>query len=869
MFADEIKAQEIIDRICVKLNRPIEDDLWRLFEEWPNGEEGLARLERIAGSMSGAGVFADQLVGMPELAAVFVSVICASSHLTDLIIQNPEFVSLLLDPEVLGQQRDRDCIIDEGHRLLANATNYTHALDRLRFLKQEHTVILAAQDIGELFPQPEVWRGISELAVGLVALAQEVTWNQFKKRGSYPDECPVGIGVMGKLGGLELNYSSDIDLVFVVGEGIDEEGARKYCEFFRSAVADRMGRGDLYRVDLRLRPFGSQGPIACAAQTFEKYYDQYAEPWEQVALIRSFLISPNSEMVAWWEAMRDRVVFAGARSEMALGNLLKMRRRAEEEVDESDLKRGVGGIRDVELCVQVMQLLNGHSQVALKGRSTVEMLGVGMELGLLDQLIGRSLMENYIFLRRLEHRVQILANRQVYALPENMGLRDVVSRSLGYSRVSNLEDEIEVRRRAVRRGFETVFGPLLGDSVSDLGADLGWLNNVKGGSDYSKALSENESSRHRLELVVHRAPALVPYLQQSPGVLEQVFSGEVQEVVDSKSSFLSLVNRYDREEMHRALRNSWLRANLHSFFVEESDFGVTMQGHFDAAIGVLAGHWGHSISVIGLGSYAAGEMSPASDADLLVLVGDESEREMVERSLQAAVIELGKLKALGAPFEVDFRLRPEGRNGRLAVTPEGLRKYAATFMEPWERFALGRSRVVYGGGFGADILREVVYGEGVSGEEFDSLLHMKERIERERVKPGMRDRHIKLGRGGLDDIVWLGQLWMLRQAEHVLTLSEIPVGTVDRLRLLLNVRFLDVVEYDALKEGFEFLNRVRTSLYLMGVGDDLFPENPDRLVLLGENFGLDDPNEMLAMQGRHARRIRGIFEEGVARLQKL
>jgi [glutamine synthetase] adenylyltransferase / [glutamine synthetase]-adenylyl-L-tyrosine phosphorylase len=869
MFADEKRAQELIDRICVKLNRSMEDDLWRLFEDWPNGEDGLARLERIAGSMSGAGVFADQLVLMPELAAIFVSVICTSSHLSDLIIQNPEFVSLLLDPEVLGRHCDRNHVLEEGHRLLANATNYTHSLDRLRFLKQEHTVILAAQDIGELMVQPEIWRGISELAIGLVTLAQEVTWKQFRKRGNYPEQCPIGIGVLGKLGGLELNYSSDIDLVFVVGEGIDEEGARKYCEFFRSAVADRMGRGDLYRVDLRLRPFGSQGPIASAKQTFEKYYAQYAEPWEQVALIRSFLISPNADLVQWWESMRDRVVFAGARSEMALGNLLKMRRRAEEEVDESDLKRGAGGIRDVELCVQVMQLLNGNATPTLKGRSTVEMLSVGVEAGLFDQSIGRSLIENYIFLRRLEHRVQILANRQVYSLPENLGLRDVVARSLGYSRVGNLEDEIVVRRREVRRGFETVFGPLMGDTDSNFGADLMWLATVKGGSDYSKALSENESSRGRLELVAQRAPALIPYLQQSPGILEQVLSGEIQEEVDAQSSFMALCGRYDRDDMQRALRNSWLRTNLHSFFVEDSDFGSQLMRHFDAAIGVLARHWGSSVSVIGLGSYAAGEMSPDSDADLLVLVGDESEREMVERSLQASVIELGKLKALGAPFEVDFRLRPEGRHGRLAVTPEGLQKYAATFMEPWERFALGRSRVVFGGEFGRAILREVAYGEVFSGEEFDSLLHMKERIERERVKPGMRDRHIKLGRGGLDDIVWLAQLWMLRRADRVLSLEEIPTRTVDRLRLLLNERFLDVVEYDALKDGFEYLNRVRKSLYLMGVGDDLFPENPDRLVLLGENFGLDDPNDMLALQARHARRIRGIFEEGILRLKAL
>lgn len=867
MFADEKKAQELIDRICMKCNRSVEDDLWRFFEDWPNGEEGLARLDRIAGAMTGAGVFVDQLTGMPELASIFVAVICTSSHLTDIIIQNTEFVSLLFDPEVLGRQWSRDEIIAEGNRLLESSSSYSHSLDRLRFLKQEHTLILAAQDIGNLLPQPQVWLGISELAVAIISLAQEVTWNQFRKKGSFPDRCPIGVGVMGKLGGLELNYSSDVDLIFVIGDGIDEGDARKYCELFRSAVADRMGRGDLYRVDLRLRPFGSQGPIVCTRATIEKYYAQYAEPWEQLALIRSFLISPDLEMIEWWDKLRERVVFIGARSEMALENLLKMRRRAEDQVDQSDLKRGAGGIRDVELSVQVMQLLNGANHMELQGRSTLEMLEAGADKDLIDKEISYSFTENYIFLRRLEHRVQILANQQVYALPDNLALRDVVARSLGYHRAGALVDEILVRRGEVRRGFDTIFAPFLGAVESILGDQLGWLNSVKGGSGYTRAVLENTSSRLRLDQIMHGASSLVAQLQHSSGVLDQIVSGEIQETVDSTERFLALVKKYDRLEMSHALKEGWLRAVSHSFFVEDSNLGLLLAMHFDAAIGVFAKHWGESVSVVGLGSYAAKEMSPASDADLLVLVGDDSEREAVERSLQSVLIELGKLRGLGVPFEVDFRLRPEGRNGRLAVTAEGLRRYAATFMEPWEKFALGRSRVVFGGDFSASILREVVYGDSVSDEEYASLLHMKNRIERERVKPGMRNRHIKLGSGGLDDVVWLGQLWMLRRADAVQKLDEIPVRMIERLQLMRNERFLDIVEYDALKEGFEFLMKVRAKMYLLGIGDDLFPENPMRLGLVGEMFGVSDPNAMLALYGRHTRRIRGIFEEGVSRLK--
>lgn len=862
MFANESKAQELIDRICGRINRPIDDDLWRLFDVWPNSDEGIARLDRIVGAMSGAGGLGDHLIELPELASIFVGVICTSSHLADLLVQNPELVSLLFDPENLGRLRTRAEVVAEGDRLLARSTSFTHQLDRLRYMKQEGVVLLAAQDIGGLLPQPEIWRGISELAVGLLELARRVTWEQFRKRGDYPEQCPIGVAVFGKLGGLELNYSSDIDLVFVRSEGIDDEAARKFCELFRSSVADRMGRGDLYRVDLRLRPFGSQGPIVSSRSAVEKYYSSYAEPWEQMALIRSFMLDGDTGMVEWWEELRSQVAFAGARSEMALGNLLKMRRRAEEEADDNDIKRGVGGIRDVELCTQVVQLLNGEAHESLRGRSTIEMLGIEIERGFIESPVGRMFAENYEYFRKVEHRVQVMANRQVYSLPENVESRAVVAHSLGYSNVGALEDELVSRRNEVRGGFELMFGPLMGRESNGINSELSWLD-----QSYRQSILENVSSRERLLQVTDRAPAVIPYLKQSPSVLDQVVSGEIQEWVDSRERFKPLRHHYDRSEMQRALRNGWLRTILRCVLADTNGLGLRLSEHFQAAIEVFAMHWGSPIAVVGLGSFAAGEMSPGSDADLLVLVGNEEERTAVERSVQSALIEIGKLKGLGVPFSVDFRLRPEGRNGRLAVTPEGLRRYAATFMEPWERFALGRAQVVYGESALGNVVNEVAYGDLFARDDLEQLLHMKDRIERERVKPGQRERHIKLGRGGLDDIVWLLQLWMLLKSDLVEKLDFVPLNTTDRLKFLVGIGVLDVVEQEAILEAHNYLMTVRNSLYLLGVGDDVFPENPDRLIALGSQLGLDDPNDVLSYHQKQTGRVRSLFEDGVGRMK--
>lgn len=858
MFADETRARALADRICTKMNRPIRDDLWRLFGVWPNADDGLARFERVVSSMTGPGAFADQFIAIPELAAGVVGLVCLSSHATDVLTQNPELAGLLLDPGALSTIRGREDVIAEGRRMLCHTSGYSHQLDRLRYIKQERTLLLAAQDMGNLIPQPEIWRGISELAAGLIQLALSVSWNQFRKRGDHPEVCPIGVGVLGKLGGLELNYSSDIDLVFVMGEGIAEPDARKFCELFRSALADRMGRGDLYRVDLRLRPFGSQGPLANPMPAIERYYENYAEPWETAALVRSFMIAEQPGLTDWWDSLRRRTVFAGHRTEMFLGNLLSMRRKAESSVGPGDLKRGPGGIRDVELTVQAAQILNGDRNPELQGRPTVAMLKEAGTLGVIDPAMAERLSQNYIFLRTVEHRIQMVSNQQVYSLPDDELARRVVAFSLGYGSAIPLETELSARRSEIRRDFEAVFSGIEGDG--DPADGLDWLEDR-----YRSAVAENATSRDRLQAIATEAPALIPQFALAAGILDQTVSGEVEEPVDPRERFNSLRAHYSRDEMARALKSGWLRSCVRAVLDPQTPFGPEFTAHLDAAVEVLALHWGPACTVIALGSYAAGEVSPNSDADVIVLTTEEG-REAAERGVQSSLVELGRLKSAGAPFELDFRLRPEGRNGRLAVTPEGLRRYAATFMEPWERFALGRSRVAYGQGAVIEAVNEVAYGDPLSDDEFAALLHMKDRIERERVKPGLRWRHIKLGSGGIDDINWLLQLGMLARPESLDLSRPIPLTTPERAKFLVGTGLLDIVEQEILTDGHAYLLDLRNRLSFLGIGDDVFPENPDKLAILGRPFGEEDPNKVIERHQRTVERIRTVFEEGMARM---
>ncbi len=858
MFSDKARAESSFQRIGRLVNRDLSGALTSMFGRWPNGEQGLARLERVFAALSSPGGFAAILLESPELAGIVAEVLCSSTHLADVLVQNPELAFLLVDPDALSSPVTREDVRSEGCRMLAHSNGYSHRLDRIRFVKQRYLLLLAAQDICGLRPQPEIWTGLSDLAFAIIELVRDVVWRHVSGEDT---SCPLGIVVVGKLGGLELNYSSDIDLIFTVADETtekEEAQLKKVCETLRSALADRMGRGDLYRIDLRLRPFGSQGPLLSRISALESYYDRYAEPWEHLAHIRSVALGPEP-LCLRWEAIRERFAFFGPRNEVAISNLLKMRGRAEDEAEATDLKRGPGGIRDVELCVQIAQMLHAESHPALRGRPTLEMLDEIGHLKIFEPESIRILREGYILLRKVEHRCQIESNRQTYSLPDSLPLRETIAASLGYRSLNALERELAMQRSRIRMVTEELLGEWW---QRDSANGQSWLATLPEGETFIRAVRENASSAERIARISSHAPVLIPHLKQSITLVEQIISGEVTEPDEAGERFRIVHHHYQRDEMRRATVNGWLRGILRWLYGEGPELGEVLAEATDEALAVFASRW-EGCSVLGLGSYAALEMSPGSDADILVVCESAEARAIAERAVQSSAVELGKLRSLGAPLEIDFRLRPEGRAGRLVSTPESLSRYAAERMEPWERFALGRARTVYGSNLALDLAHEIAYAKPIGPAELNALVGMKSRIERERVKPGQYERHVKLGRGGLDDISWLLQLWLLRRPDLC---QDRPVKTAARLKCLFRAGILDAVEHDTLLDSHRFLIKLRNRLYLLGVGDDLIPENPDKLAFLARGFGAEDANGMLKLYQRHTGRVRGIFEQGMEAL---
>ncbi|MCA0361128.1 MAG: hypothetical protein LCH41_08745 [Armatimonadetes bacterium] len=848
--------ESVIQAISHRVGRDVSGPIEAMFRGSKHPLVGLNRLSHLIETQANPGVVFAQLGSVPPLARVLGLVLSTSQHLSDVLIQNPALVHDIISPDVVSAPLDREAILNEAEGLLHHTISYAHRLDRLRLLKQRLTLRLAAQDLGNLRHQEEIWRGLTTLALTILEISRDVVWRQFAASRGLSEACPVSVAAMGKAGGNELNYSSDIDLVMILRDDADEaleKAATKFAEQWRAALADRMGRGDLYRVDLRLRPFGTQGPLVSRMRVVESYYARYAESWEHLALIRSVVLGDEG-IQSRWAAMRETTIFRGHRSEKLIGDLLKMRQRLEGLTHEGDLKRGSGGIRDIEFLVQIQQMLLGDKVEAAQVRGTMPALRALRAASALTEADEAALAEGYRFLRQLEHRCQLVSNTQTHELPQDEMTLEAIAESLGTTGVG-LRRTLDAVRRQIREIYARAFGELMPGGPSS--AQFEWIRVAPHGETLLAQIAENESSAIRLDTLTREAPALVSQLGQSTGILEQVISGEIAEAQSADVRFAPMLRRYDSGAMAKLIQGGWLRAVARWVLDPTLDLSREFAELSDAAIRVLVREM--DVTVVAVGSLGAREGSLSSDGDIIIFTQDSLDVSGREKWARQLLQEVRSLRTLGSPLSIDLRLRPEGSSGPLVATMTSFVRYASEQMEPWERFALGRARLVTGD---ASVLREVqhaAYGLTLDADGFASLRAMKRRIESERVSPALRNRHIKLGTGAMDDILWLVQIGLMSLAGSS-EAENLPLLVHDRLSWLAERGWISRMDLTTLAKAWHFLTHLRHRLALMGISDDVMTENPEKLARLAPHFGHSDPNELLREFETHLAAVRSVFE---------
>jgi [glutamine synthetase] adenylyltransferase / [glutamine synthetase]-adenylyl-L-tyrosine phosphorylase len=346
----------------------------------------------------------------------------------------------------------------------------------LRKLRQNVLMRTLLRDLNGLAELDEVVSVTSDLAE--IAIHSALTFHTRVLQAAYG--VPVGASSasaqelmvvgMGKLGGRELNVSSDIDLVFVYGEEGKTEAADGSVslsnhDFFTrlgqkviAALNDITADGFVFRVDMRLRPFGDSGPLAVNAEGLEHYFVTSAQPWERYAWLKARAITGNA---AELDALTRPFVYRKYHDYGALQDLrdlhAKIRAEAQRRNRLGDIKVGPGGIREIEFIVQLFQLIRGGRETRLQTCSTREAIARIAERGLLSPDSAASLNAAYAFLRNLEHRLQYLDDAQTQALPAGDADRAVIAEAMGYADAAGFDTALEQHRSFVSREFDALF----------------------------------------------------------------------------------------------------------------------------------------------------------------------------------------------------------------------------------------------------------------------------------------------------------------------------------------------------------------------------------------------------------------------------
>jgi [glutamine synthetase] adenylyltransferase / [glutamine synthetase]-adenylyl-L-tyrosine phosphorylase len=220
---------------------------------------------------------------------------------------------------------------------------------------------------------------------------------------------------------------------------------------------------------------------------------------------------------------------------------------------------------------------------------------------------------------------------------------------------------------------------------------------------------------------------------------------------------------------------------------------------------------------------------------------------------------------LGAPVDLDLRLRPEGGKGLLVRTHAGFRSYELESMEMWERFALGQARMVRGDSASLEIVMRAAHALPLTPERLKELLRIKRRIESERLRPQHARRDVKLGYGGLMDLEWFVHLHEMRYPTATRAGSAVRVD--ERIRLIARAQLINAVEAEELLAARTHLLELRLRLGLLGYTPDVLPENPDKLDRLAQSSRYTDGNDLLARHEAVIERVRAVYLEGLDRLK--
>jgi [glutamine synthetase] adenylyltransferase / [glutamine synthetase]-adenylyl-L-tyrosine phosphorylase len=846
----------IREKAAASLNpSQVETTLLQLSERWPADALPLVRLTE------------EFPLGEPALLHLLaVSSICATR-----LTQNPETLLWLHQPEVCLAPRGYPEMLGELHALAGDSIAQQD-FAALRFWKGREMTRVALRELANVAPLEETTGELSQIAEICLRRVFE-HWNtELRKRHGSPAAEFVILG-LGKLGGGELNHSSDVDLLFLYSEEGQLTPHISYHEFF-----NRLGKkiletfstphsaGSLFRIDLRLRPEGSAGPLARSLESMENYYSGFGETWERLALIKTREIAGSRELAYEFLRQHQPFIYPKSATPDLLDEIASIKHRIERDIVgteklERDVKLGRGGIRDIEFIVQTLQLIHGARHPFLQESNMLKALRALRELDLLPTNEVLTLDQTYRFLRRVEHRLQIEAEQQTHVVPREAEALQRLALSLRFSSSKDFTAALQGRMRAVRPIFQRIVSKTPTTPAANFEIFSDQKRAARAFTDLAQSAAGFHIAARTRQIFGKLRPVLIGWLAKSadPDATLNQFVRFVEayglrsllfELLVANPRLLQLLlktldaSRFAGELLIR--RPQLLEDITRDPAFDEPRSVAENLRRLDALdagannLDPIRAYRQRQLlriilrEVLGLASPVATciELSDLAEACLLfavrlldadqitvIALGKFGGREIGygadldvlfvgddDRATQKLMIAMAQPTAEGNIWALDARLRPEGEKGPVVCSLETYQWYYTNRARPWELQALTRARAI-SGPQQSEFMQIAKSAWHRAGQDPDLLITidgMLERIRRERGS-GSDFLDLKTGRGGIIEAEFLVQALQMRENIWEPNWER----AADRLR---ERRVLQDAESEKLKEAYLFLRRCESGV---------------------------------------------------------
>ncbi len=698
--------------------------------------------------------FIEECVKYPHRVEILVTISSNSNYLSDILVISPEYFYQLIDSSYLNNKLNEKNFNREVEERIGSHELLETKVHTLNSFKRREILRIGFKDI---YHQAELSEVIDELTIvaktltdNLFSSCHKFILNKYKIKRINRSYCIVSLG---KLGGNELNYSSDVDIIIFYNKE-EKIGKKYYSEILAETIQLFLDKctsseaGSLYRIDLRLRPDGKSSAVCRSLREYLDYYESRGNDWERQMLIKAGYLGGSKKLFSEFIQYIDKFIFPSAHFVSPLEQMNKLKKIIERDTEEANIKLIPGGIRDIEFIVQALQLLNGGKNKSLKTSNTLSALQKLKQSDLLSTEETETLQRSYIIYRKVEHFLQLMNNSQTHIIPESGELAEKLSHYLGYKKLEEFKNDIKEFREKVKSIYDSIVGKESVSGKKQKSLQVKFVNPQKALNNISflregkgitvrrkfdresiEAFSKIEESLFdKLNLTDDPDLCLTNFIRvikqaDFPSIWYNEFRDESffkiflklceysQYTVDLfaedkilREKFLSrdFLNKVDEKEIvftpikellfkiSVQLTLTLIDANRASIIISES---IIKRIRRNADEFSNKKKWKNDFFIVVLGSTGTKTMSFMSDVDLIFAVNNSSKYEKIQKDFQDL---LGILKKGLFPFKVDCRLRPEGESSQLVWDLGKYKVYYSNRARIWELQSFLKARLVCG-----------------------------------------------------------------------------------------------------------------------------------------------------------------------------